>query len=106
MALDNMEFDHLAVAIVQFDIEWENKKANFDKIKDLLNRVSTKLDLIVLPEMFSTGFSMNHASLCEGMKGESFQFLKELSLKFNCAACGSLIIKDGENVYNRWIWYN
>lgn len=66
--------------------------------------VREKTDLIVLPEMFNTGFSMNAAALAEEMNGPSMQWMQENAKRYNCVVTGSLIIKDQNRYYNRMIW--
>lgn len=71
------------VIALQFDIAWENKSANFEKVKRLLSGVSPEKDaLVVLPEMFTTGFSMNVDAIAESYGGETEQFLTNLAKEF------------------------
>ena len=64
------------VIALQFDIAWENKAANFEKVRRLLNNAEPEKDsLVVLPEMFATGFSMNTDRMAEAYGGETEQFL-------------------------------
>jgi predicted amidohydrolase len=93
----------LKIGILQFDQVWQDKQANFAKISDLLEAKKSEIDLILLPEMFQTGFTMD-ISLSEAMQGASIQFLKELAYSRNCAIYTSLIIKDGQFVFNRGIF--
>jgi len=91
----------MQVAIVQFNIAWKDKQANFSKIEELLK--GTKADFVVLPEMFQTGFCTDDASLAETMEGESIEWMKSLSKQMDAALCGSLLIEDLGIVYNRLI---
>ncbi len=91
----------MQVAIVQFNIAWKDKQANFSKIEELLK--GTKADFVVLPEMFQTGFCTDDASLAETMEGESIEWMKSLSKQMDVALCGSLLIEDLGIVYNRLI---
>lgn len=94
----------LNVGILQFDQIWENKEKNFTKIKGLLNS-KNGLDLLLLPEMFHTGFTMNHSMHSEKIEdSEGIEFLKSLSKELNCAVYSSLIIKDNEHVFNRGVF--
>lgn len=95
--------NNLTVTIVQYNIEWENKPANFRKIEKLLNPIGTT-DLIVLPEMFSTGFSMNVSEMAEPMDGPSVNWMKQLAAEKNAAVCGSLITEDTHGYHNRIIF--
>ena len=93
----------LKVTLVQVDLAWENKQANLDHISTLLKDVRDT-DLIILPEMFSTGFSMRSKDLAENMMGNSVKWMRDLASAKNAALCGSLIIEDDEKFYNRLIW--
>ena len=93
----------LRVTLVQADQKWEDKEANFENYERLLKDVET--DLIVLPEMFQTGFSMNTAELAEDENdSESIKWLEKLAREKNAAVYTSLIIKSGEKVYNRGVF--
>lgn len=91
--------ESLSVTLVQFDIEWENPQANLEFINDQLTNLET--DLIVLPEMFSTGFSMNPSRIAELPFGETYQWMKAKSIELNCAISGSVSTKENNKFYNR-----
>ena len=91
---------NLRVTLVQANQIWENKDANYLHYEQLLTAVET--DLIVLPEMFHTGFSMNTAKLAEKWKNsEGIKWLQNLASRKNAAVYTSLIIEDVGNFYNR-----
>ena len=91
----------LSVTLVQANQKWEAKAANFENYSSLLDGVET--DLILLPEMFQTGFTMN-SDLAENWENsDSVQWLKELSLNMDAAIYTSLIIEDG-GTYNRGVF--
>ena len=93
----------LKVALLQFDQIWENKEANYDEIKTLLAQ-KKDFNLLLLPEMFDTGFTMNHEHLAEDMeKSEGINFLKALSAQYQTAIYTTIIIKSNHNVYNRGV---
>lgn len=92
---------NLKVSIVQYDIEWEDKTANLNKIEKYVSALSDKTDLVILPEMCTTGFSMNVQNLAETIDGNSINYIKRLASKYNLAICGSLIIKEENKFYNR-----
>ncbi|MEN9743457.1 MAG: hypothetical protein RLZZ65_1262 [Bacteroidota bacterium] len=94
---------NLKVGILQLDQVWENKEANFLKITNALSSLKVAPDLILLPEMFQTGFTMN-ISLAETMDGPSIAFLKELAQKYNSAFYTSLIIEEDEKYLNRGVF--
>ncbi|HBL77898.1 MAG: hypothetical protein A2W90_01675 [Bacteroidetes bacterium GWF2_42_66] len=95
--------NNLTATIIQYNIAWEDKRANFRKIEELANRIDTT-DLIVLPEMFSTGFSMNVSGMAEKMDGLSVNWMKQFSVEKNAAICGSLIIEENGKYYNRLLF--
>jgi len=79
------------VVALQFDIVWENKAANFDKVRRLLTGMQPGRDsLVVLPELFATGFSMNTATMAESYGGETEQFLADTAREFGvCLVAGA-----------------
>lgn len=88
----------LNVLAVQLDIVWEDKEANFKKISDLLSRLDSKPDLIVLPETFATGFTMRSEEFCESQLGETEKFLIEISQKTGAVVGGSWMEKNSEGM--------
>lgn len=97
-----MTNDTLNVALLQTTLAWENPKANRTHIEDKVSSITA--DLIVLPEMFSSGFTMNASEVAETMNGETITWLKALSKTKNAAIVGSLVIKENENYYNRLVF--
>jgi predicted amidohydrolase len=89
-------------ALLQTHLYWEDKSANLTNFSSIIRSTSQETDIIVLPEMFSTGFSMNTV-LAEPMEGESLKWLREISMHSNALICGSLMIVEEEKVYNRFI---
>jgi len=92
--------ENLNIALFQYDIQWEDKPRNFTFIEQWLKELPKDTDLVVLPEMFSTGFTMNPDSFGETRKGESVQRLTQLSHKYQVAFCGSMIVKESEEFRN------
>lgn len=90
----------LKIALVQADQQWEDKKGNYATYERLLEGVS-EADLIVLPEMFSTGFSMNAAALAETMEDEAVGWLKKLAREKQSAVYTSFIFHSGSGYFNR-----
>ena len=94
----------LSIGLLQFDQIWEDKQKNFSKIKNLLNN-KEGIDLLLLPEMFHTGFTMNHEIHSEKMESSAgIAFLNSLSKELNCAIYTSLIIEENVRVYNRGVF--
>ena len=91
------------ITLVQSDLYWEEVEKNLSAFEEKLNKLG-QTDLIILPEMFSTGFSMNAASVAESMNGTAMEWLRKTAMKKNCAITGSLIIKENGKFYNRLIF--
>jgi predicted amidohydrolase len=94
----------LNIALVQFDLVWENPSANRAKIDEFLFRLNPSIDLVILPEMFSTGFSMNVAELAETIDGETIDWMKKRAAEYQVAISGSLIVGEGNSYFNRLIF--
>nr|WP_315165290.1 amidohydrolase [uncultured Flavobacterium sp.] len=94
----------MKVALVQSSIVWEDPKFNRNFYEEKINALAEQVDLIVLPEMFTTGFTMNPSAVAETMQGETMQWLQSLAKAKKCAITGSLIIKEGENFFNRLVF--
>ena len=91
----------MKVSLVQTQLHWENRERNLARIERHLAEAHPQTDLIVLPEMFSTGFSMNAAQLAEEPEGPSFQWMKHQAQTYSAVVMGSLIIKDHHHFYNQ-----
>ena len=96
--------DNLKITIFQGYLFWENIDRNLQNISLRLSGIREKTNLIILPEMFNTGFSMNAAELAEPMHGKTMTWLHDTAKKFDCVITGSLIIIEDEKFYNRLIW--
>src|SRR5690606_19963010 len=83
---------------------WENVEKNLKNLSLRLSSIREKTDLIVLPEMFSTSFTMNAEALAEEMNGPTMQWMLEQAQKFSCVVTGSLPIKQDGKYFNRLIW--
>lgn len=95
--------DKLKVTLVQADIIWEQKHANIENYDRLLSQTE-QTDLIVLPEMFTTGFTMHPENLKESMDGPSVLWMKDTAKRMNAAITGTLIIEENGKYYNRCLW--
>jgi len=95
----------ISVSIIQSDIIWEDRLSNLENYQNKINQIEST-DLIVLPEMFTTGFSMNPKDISETMSGETIQWMKANASKMNSAICGSIIIEEDDKYFNRFIWVN
>jgi predicted amidohydrolase len=94
----------MKATLIQTDLRWEEKEANLAHLSSLLTGVPEGTALVVLPEMFTTAFSMNPAFLAEPMDGPSVNWMKARSREGQYALCGSLIIEENGKFYNRLIF--
>lgn len=92
---------HLRVSLIQSPIYWENKEANLLHFAKKLKRLKGKTDLAILPETFTTGFSMHVSSLAETMDGPTIRSLKSWARDFDFAITGSFIAQVGSDYFNR-----
>jgi predicted amidohydrolase len=96
--------DQLKIVIIQTDLVWENPEQNRNNISKKIESIVEQVDVIILPEMFTTGFTMNAESVAETMHGETVKWMKDLVLKTNAAIVGSIIILEENNYYNRLLF--
>jgi len=94
----------LNIAVFQFNLVWENPVANRVKIDEWLQKANKNIDVVFLPEMFTTGFSMNVSELAEPMEGDTVLWMKKCSSEHQLALCGSLIIKENDRYFNRLLF--
>lgn len=93
--------EKLKAALLQADLHWEERDLNIQKFEEQMNGVSMEVDLIVLPEMFTTGFSMNAANLAEPAQGKTFEWMQKIAAEKDAAVTGSLITSEKGHYYNR-----
>ena len=94
----------LTISTIQTNLHWENKAANLQMLEEKINTLYQKTEIVVLPEMFNTGFSMNAAILAETMDGPTIAWMKKVSAENRVILTGSLIISAEKKYYNRLIW--
>ncbi|SEE04854.1 Carbon-nitrogen hydrolase [Tenacibaculum sp. MAR_2010_89] len=94
----------LTIALVQSDLVWENPVANRMIFEEKIKTITAKLDVIILPEMFTTGFTMNAAENAEVMEGETIKWMQNMANLKQSAIVGSIIIKENENFFNRLLF--
>lgn len=94
----------LQLAILQADLSWENPENNLAYFTKKIMALSNKVDVIVLPEMFTTGFSMNAKHLAEPTNGKSLSWMKSMANEKQACVTGSLIIEEKGKYYNRLYW--
>lgn len=93
--------EDLRISMIQAHIIWEDRDENLGYYGELLRRVSGKTDIAILPETFTTGFSMNVEKLADTMDGTTIPTVKSWAVKYNLAVAGSFIVKDAGKYYNR-----
>ena len=96
--------DQLKVALVQSELIWENPEQNRLNFTEKIKTINEKIDLIVLPEMFTSGFTMTPEHVAETMNGPSIAWMKALAEETNAAICGSLVIEEDHKYYNRFVF--
>jgi omega-amidase len=96
----------LKVTIIQSDLNWENKEKNLEMFSDKIASISETTDLIILPEMFTTGFSMSPEKFAEPMSGATVNWMKQKAKEKNCVITGSFICEDNGKHFNRLVWMN
>lgn len=96
--------DTLNVALIQTDLVWEDAETNRKNLESKMLFLKGKAHLAILPEMFSTGFTMFPDKIAETMEGETISWLMELCHTLDMAICGSLVIKEGDSFFNRFVF--
>lgn len=94
----------ISIAIVQTDLVWKDKQANLSNIESLINTIKDAVDIIVLPELFTTAFCVDDMSLAEDIHGETVAWMKRLSQTKNTAICGSILFNENDQYYNRFLF--
>lgn len=96
--------ENLSIALLQVDLIWKDKTKNLLKIEDLIQSIDEDVDVIVLPEMFTTGFCVDDMSLAENENGTTVNWMKKLAAEKQTAICGSILFAEGSNFYNRLLF--
>jgi predicted amidohydrolase len=96
-----MDTSELRVSIIQSDLVWENKSLNFSHFDELIEAIELNTDLIILPEMFTTGFSMNAEVLFDKPEGGTLDWMRQHAIKKQTAITGSAIVKVKDSFFNR-----
>jgi len=94
----------LRITICQVNIIWEDKTANLNRYVSLLAGLKGKTDLIILPEVFTTGFSIESPQLAETMDGPTVNWMKHQAEKLGASILTSFLCKTDEKIFNRFIW--
>src|SRR6188474_3735634 len=94
----------LTITGIQTQLHWEDAAANRRIFEEKINSITDKTEIIIIPETFSTGFSMKPKELAETMEGETIKWMKKIAAEKKVILTGSVIIKERENYHNRLIW--
>jgi omega-amidase len=94
----------LTITTIQSNLIWEDKEANLQLLQKKIDSITEKTEIVVLPEMFSTGFSMRARELAETMEGETVEWMRTVSNRNGIILTGSVMIKEEEKYFNRLIW--
>jgi omega-amidase len=94
----------LTCTLIQTKLFWEDAHANREMFEEKINSIKEKTEIVILPEMFSTGFSMQPERLAETMEGETVEWMKRIASNKKIILTGSLMMQEEGNYYNRMIW--
>jgi omega-amidase len=94
----------MKIALIQTALTWENPTENRSHLAQKINGFTEDIDLIVLPEMFTSGFTMNPKAVAETMDGETIAWLRNLAKSKKCAITGSIVIEENGNYFNRLVF--
>jgi len=96
--------NEISIALIQTDLVWKDKKANLSNLANLISAIEKEIDIIVLPEMFSTAFCVDDITLAEDINGETVAWLQHQAKEKNAAICGSILFKEDNLYYNRFLF--
>ena len=97
--------ENLIVSIIQTSLHWQNRAANLNHFEKLMAQID-KSNLIVLPEMFTSGFTMQAKQVADVVDGEVLQWMQSMAFKKQAVIIGSVVIEEEGNFYNRLLWVN
>lgn len=92
------------ITVIQKDLAWEDKRANLEEFEKMILECKDRMEVVILPEMFNTGFSMKPAEYAETMEGETVQWMKRIAAQKRIILTGSLMIKENDAYFNRLVW--
>jgi omega-amidase len=93
----------MKISLIQSDLAWLDKATNLGRYSELLSPLKAKTDLVVLPEMFNTGFSVKPMQIGEENNGQTYIWMSQQAEEGGFGICGSYIVREGLNYYNRWL---
>lgn len=96
--------EELHITLIQTNLIWENPEANRQQFEEKIKNLETTVDLVILPEMFTTGFTMHAAKLAETMNGKTISWMQQIATEKQIAITGSIIITENNSFYNRLLF--
>lgn len=100
----SMLSEKLQVGLIQSDLVWENPEENRINFTNHITTIVEEIDLFILPEMFTTGFTMNAEHHFETMNGDTVTWMQTMASQKHAAICGSIIVKENETFFNRFLF--
>ena len=94
----------LTITGIQSDLRWKDRDSNLKMFEEKINSIKDKTEIVILPEMFSTGFFMDPGPLAETMEGETVKWMSRIATEKKIILTGSVIINDSDQYFNRLIW--
>jgi len=95
---------NIKITLVQSPLHWENPGANREMFEQKINDIAEPTELIVLPEMFTTGFTLEPKAIAEEHAGDTIDWMKRLAAQKNAVITGSIATREDGKFYNRLIW--
>jgi omega-amidase len=95
---------NITITTIQTNLQWEAIPANLSMLEEKIKSIKERTEIIILPEMFSTGFSMRPGELAQTMEGETVKWMKRISAEKKIILTGSVIIEEAGKYFNRLIW--
>ena len=94
----------LSITLIQSDLHWHNIDANLAMFEEKIWQIEKPTDLIILPEMFNTGFTQAAEELAEPMNSKTFRWMRQQAMQTKAVVTGSYIVRDNGHFYNRLLW--
>jgi omega-amidase len=94
----------LTITLIQTNLHWENKKANLEMLSRKIESIQEKTEVIILPEMFTTGFTMKPEKFAEQMNDETVEWMKKIAAQKKVIVAGSIMAREQQKYFNRLIW--
>ena len=94
----------LNLSLIQTHTQWHDASANRALFDDWLTQIPANTHVVMLPEMFSTGFTMHSAEVAETMSGPTVAWMRDNAARLRSVLCGSVVIEEGGDYFNRFIW--